>query len=115
MFIVNFFRWLFGYAEFCLKSNFPERYLNIAFKNGLHLWKTKGEKESLKGCVKIKELNENTERGRKLLERMNNIRKKINDLNHDFIRRESGLKRINSIRKHINEVKNDYDFEFDLV
>ena len=64
---------------------------------------------------KIKELNENTERGRKLLERMNNIRKKINDLNHDFIRRESGLKRINSIRKHINEVKNDYDFEFDLV
>ncbi len=58
MFIVNFFRWLFGYAEFCLKSNFPERYLNIAFKNGLHLWKTKGEKESLKGCVKIKELNE---------------------------------------------------------
>jgi hypothetical protein len=64
---------------------------------------------------KIKELNENTERGRKFLERMNNIRKKINDLNHDFIRRESGLKRINSIRKHINEVKNDYDFEFDLV
>ena len=58
---------------------------------------------------KIKELNENTQRGREVLERMNLINKKIRDLNkYNIKREESGLKRINSIKRHLNEVITDF-------
>ena len=62
---------------------------------------------------KIKELNENTIRGRELLERMNLINKKIHDLNkYNMERKDSGLKRINSIRQHLNDVITDYEIDF---
>ena len=58
---------------------------------------------------KIKELNENTQRGREVLERMNLINKKIRDLNkYNIKREESVLKRINSIKRHLNEVITDF-------
>lgn len=58
MFIVQLFRWIFGYADFYIKCRFPERYLNLSFKNGLHIWNIKGEKEALYGCIKSKEIND---------------------------------------------------------
>ena len=62
---------------------------------------------------KMKELNENTQRGRELVERMNLINKKIHDLNkYNIKRQESGLRRINSIKQHLLDVQNDYDLEF---
>ena len=63
---------------------------------------------------KIKELNENTQRGREVLERMNIINKKIRDLNkYNVKREESGIKRINSIKQHLNDIITDFNIGSD--
>ena len=49
MLIVLFFRWLFGYYEFTIEGKFPERFLNLASRNGINLWNMNGGKNKLKG------------------------------------------------------------------
>lgn len=53
MLIVKFLRWLFGYFDFKIKGRFPERFLNLAMRNGLNLWNMKGDKEELLATAKI--------------------------------------------------------------
>ena len=53
MLIVLFFRWLFGYYEFTIEGKFPERFLNLASRNGINLWNMNGGKNKLKATAKI--------------------------------------------------------------
>ena len=53
MLIVLFFRWLFGYYEFTIEGKFPERFLNLASRNGINLWNMNGGKDKLKATAKI--------------------------------------------------------------
>ncbi len=53
MLIVKLLRWLFGYFDFEIKGRFPERFINLAIRNGLNLWNMRGEKEELHATAKI--------------------------------------------------------------
>lgn len=53
MIIVIILRWLCGYFEFSVNGRFPERFLNLASRNGVNLWNMTGEKESIKAKAKI--------------------------------------------------------------
>ena len=53
MIVVLFLRWLFGYFEFNIIGKFPERFLNLAAKNGVNLWDMKGSKGELLAKAKI--------------------------------------------------------------
>ena len=57
MLIVKLLRWIFGYFDFEIKGRFPERFLNLAVRNGLNLWNMKGEKEELHATAKIADKN----------------------------------------------------------
>ncbi len=57
MLIVKLLRWIFGYFDFEIKGRFPERFLNLAIRNGLNLWNMKGEKEELHATAKIADKN----------------------------------------------------------
>ena len=41
--LVKFLRWLFGYIRFTIEGNFPERFLNVAARRGVDLWKLSHE------------------------------------------------------------------------
>ena len=41
--LVKFLRWLFGYIRFTIEGNFPERFLNVAARQGVDLWKLSHE------------------------------------------------------------------------
>lgn len=56
MLIVIFLRWIYGYFDFCIKGRFPERFLNLASRNGLNLWNMQGSKEELHASAKITDL-----------------------------------------------------------
>ena len=53
MLIVLFLRWIFGYFDFIVKGRFPERFLNLASRNGLNLWNMQGEMGELRATAKI--------------------------------------------------------------
>ncbi len=55
MLIVRFLRWIFGYSEICVNGRFPERFLNLASRNGIILWDLRSEKENLFASIKRKE------------------------------------------------------------
>ena len=52
MFIVRLLRWLFGYVSFTVEGSFPERFLNMASRRGINLWKLKGTAESLSASAR---------------------------------------------------------------
>ncbi len=57
MLIVKLLRWIFGYFDFEIRGKFPERFLNLAVRNGLNLWNMRGEKEELHAAAKIADKN----------------------------------------------------------
>lgn len=52
MFIVYFLRWLFGYIDFEITGKFPERFINLASRRGINMWRLSGTKESFKASTK---------------------------------------------------------------
>ena len=44
MLSVFILRWLFGYFDFEARGRFPERFINLAHKNGINMWNMKGGK-----------------------------------------------------------------------
>lgn len=57
MIIVNMLRWLFGYVDFSVHGKFPERFLNLATKKGINLWRLTSNKEHFYAQVKISDYN----------------------------------------------------------
>lgn len=55
MIIVTILRWLLGYSEICIKGHFPERFLNLAARNGLNLWKLKSAEDQITAFVRTSE------------------------------------------------------------
>lgn len=49
-------RWFGGYSELSVGGAFPERFLNLAAKNGLHLWKMKGSRHLISFSAKYSDL-----------------------------------------------------------
>ena len=39
--LIGLLRWIFGWTDFEIHDNYPERFLNMAHKNGLHMWDMK--------------------------------------------------------------------------
>ena len=58
MLIVRLLRWFFGYVEFAAEGRFPERFLNLAARRGLNLWRLDGGAGAIKGCARRSELDE---------------------------------------------------------
>ena len=57
MFLVKFLRWIYGYFEFCINGRFPERFLNLAARNGLVIWDSSGTKETLRAKARSSDKN----------------------------------------------------------
>ena len=55
MLLVAFLRWLLGYLSFSVEGTFPERFLNIAAKKGLNLWKMRKNQEVLQACARSRD------------------------------------------------------------
>jgi len=51
---VLLFRWIYGYFDFTVNGTFPERFLNLASRKGVRLWRTSGGKESLSASAACK-------------------------------------------------------------
>lgn len=49
---VHLLRWLSGFIDFSVSGKFPERFLNLAAKNGVYIWNMKGEKNQFIGRAK---------------------------------------------------------------
>lgn len=54
--INDLLRWFGGYSDLSVGGTFPERFLNLAAKHGLYLWKMKGSKQAVEACVRYSEL-----------------------------------------------------------
>ncbi len=56
--IVRWMRWMFGYTAFRVEGKFPERFLNLAARRGLNLWKLHGKEQEITGCARTVDLPE---------------------------------------------------------
>ncbi len=56
MIVVIILRWFFGYISFSVEGRFPERFINLAAKRGINLWKLKGTDEKVSGCARMSDL-----------------------------------------------------------
>ena len=52
MIIVIIIRWLLGYIDFEVTGRFPERFINLAAKKGINMWKLSGDKETFRASTK---------------------------------------------------------------
>lgn len=52
MLSVFILRWMFGFFEFEVRGRFPERFINIASRNGINMWNMKGSKNSFSAAAK---------------------------------------------------------------
>ena len=50
--VLSLLRWICGYNEISVCGRFPERFLNLASKNGVMFWKISSDKEKLSVCIK---------------------------------------------------------------
>ena len=48
MFIINLYRFLFGYVDILVKGDFPERILNLSSTNGVRVWDISQNSEEIK-------------------------------------------------------------------
>ncbi len=55
MFIINLYRFLFGYVDLKISGNFPERILNLCAANNVTVWNIRKFKEQLKISVMMKD------------------------------------------------------------
>ena len=55
MIAVFILRWIGGYFDFTVSGRFPERFLNLAAKNGVNIFKIKGSGDGISACAKISE------------------------------------------------------------
>lgn len=55
MLAVILLRWIFGYFEFCAEGKFPERFVNIASKNGINLWKLRSREDGFHAFARLSE------------------------------------------------------------
>ena len=55
MIAVIIFRWLFGYVRFSVEGRFPERFVNLAARQGLNLWKLTGG-GSISACARRRDV-----------------------------------------------------------
>lgn len=53
---VLLFRWIYGYFDFTVNGTFPERFLNLASRKGVRLWRTSGSKESLSASAAVSDM-----------------------------------------------------------
>ncbi len=58
MIVVAILRWLCGYMDFWVEGKFPERFLNLANKKGINLWKLKRFNEKIYATAKISDFCE---------------------------------------------------------
>lgn len=49
--LLSFIRFLRGYVTFCVEGRFPERFLNIAARHGIHLWDVRRGSEEFSACM----------------------------------------------------------------
>ena len=52
MLTVNALRWIFGYVDFEVTGKFPERFINLATKNGINMWNLGGTKNTFSASAK---------------------------------------------------------------
>ena len=53
--LLKLLRWLLGWTEFEVRDAFPERFLNTAYKSGIHMWDFKSGEALFGGCVRIRD------------------------------------------------------------
>ena len=51
MFLVKWFRWLFGYVVFKATGRYPERFLNDAAKQHINLWDIQSQDKAITASV----------------------------------------------------------------
>ncbi len=54
--VIKLLRWLLGWVEFEVKDTSPERFLNMAYKNGINMWNFKSGKELFGAGVRKSDL-----------------------------------------------------------
>ena len=58
MIVVFIFRWIFGYVRFTIEGDFPERFVNLSARKGINLWKLRGDKKTISGFARTKDMED---------------------------------------------------------
>ena len=58
MIIVRMLRWIFGYVEFVVEGKFPERFINLAARKGVNIWKLRNKDNNICGYSRRSEYPE---------------------------------------------------------
>lgn len=58
MIIVRLLRWIFGYVEFDVEGKFPERFINLAARKGVNIWRLRKKENNICGFSRRSEYRE---------------------------------------------------------
>lgn len=74
MLVVRLLRSLFGYVDFMVEGRFPERFLNLAARKGLNLWRLNGKSGEITGSARKRDIPELEITAKKTMNRLHTIR-----------------------------------------